>query len=82
VADPDGNAALAYDAVYLLRDAMAAVGTDRAAIRDWLAARTVERPWPGVTGSIAFLPTGDPVGKSFTMTRITRGRLAMAEGGR
>jgi len=33
-----------------------------------------------VTGSIAFLPTGDPVGKSFSMVRVTRGMLPMAEG--
>lgn len=82
VADPDGNAALAYDAVHLLRDALVEAGPDREAIRDWLASRTAERPRPGVTGAIAFLPSGDPVGKSFTMTRITRGRLAMAEGAR
>lgn len=81
LAEPDGNAALAYDAVYLLAAALREVGGDREAVRDWLASRTAERPFAGVTGSIAFLPTGDPVGKSFAMTRVTRGRLAMAERG-
>ncbi len=81
LAEPDGNAALAYDAVYLLAKALDEVGADRAKVRDWLASTTSERPFPGVTGSIAFLPTGDPVGKSFAMTRVTRGRLAMAERG-
>jgi branched-chain amino acid transport system substrate-binding protein len=77
--EPDGNAALAYDAVYLLAAALAEVGPDRAAIRDWLAARTPESPFAGATGSIAFLPTGDPVGKSFSMVRVSRGLMPMAE---
>lgn len=79
---PDGNAALAYDAVYLLSAALAEVGADRARIRDWLASRTSERPFQGVTGSISFLPSGDPVGKSFAMTRVSRGLLPLAERGR
>lgn len=80
--EPDGNAALAYDAVYLLSAALAEVGPDREAIRDWVAARTPEQPFAGVTGSIAFLPTGDPIGKSFSMVRISRGLMPMAERGR
>ena len=81
-AEPDGNAALAYDAVQLLAAAVRAVGHDRARIRGWLAARTPEGAFPGVTGAIAFQANGDPVGKSFTMTRVRGGRLALAEGGR
>lgn len=77
--EPDGNAALAYDAVYLLAAAVRAVGPDRARIRDWLAARTPDQAFDGVTGAIAFLPNGDPVGKSFTMTRVAGGRLTPAE---
>ena len=76
---PDGNAALAYDAVYLLKTAIDEVGGDRAAIRDWLAGRTLDQPFQGVTGSISFLPSGDPVGKSFAMVRVTRGMMPMAE---
>jgi branched-chain amino acid transport system substrate-binding protein len=78
-ADPDANAALAYDAVFLLAAAVRDAGTDREDIRDWLATRTPERAFSGVTGSIAFQPSGDPVGKSFTMIRITGGRLTLAE---
>lgn len=81
-AEPDGNAALAYDAVQLLAAAVRAVGRDRTRIRDWLASRTPERAFPGVTGAIAFLPDGDPIGKSFTMTLVAAGRLTLAEGGR
>lgn len=80
--DPDGNAALAYDATFLLAEAVREVGTGREAIRDWLAARTAERAFEGVTGAIAFLPTGDPVGKAFTMTRVSGGQLTVATGAR
>jgi branched-chain amino acid transport system substrate-binding protein len=79
--DPDGNAALAYDTVKLLAAAVAAVGRDRAAIRDWLAARRTDGAFPGVTGDISFLETGDPIGKSFVMTRIVRGDFTPAEQG-
>ncbi len=80
-AEPDGNAALAYDTVKLLAAAVGAAGRDREAIRDWLAARQDEGAFPGVTGAITFLETGDPIGKSFVMTRIVGGRLAPAERG-
>lgn len=77
--EPDGNAALAYDAVYLLAAALKEVGPDRAAIRDWLARRTPERAFAGVTGPIAFVPSGDVSGKAFVMTRVKRGLLEVAE---
>ncbi len=79
--EPDGNAALAYDAVQLLARAVAETGRDRAAIRDWLASLRERGAVPGVTGAIAFQETGDPIGKAFTMTRVTRGRLTVAERG-
>lgn len=80
--EPDGNAALAYDAVHLLAAGVRAVGTDRRKIRDWLAGRSRDQPFAGVTGAISFLPDGDPVGKSFTMTRVLGGRLRPTEGAR
>ncbi len=79
--DPDGNAALAYDTVKLLAAAVTAVGRDREAIRDWLAARRSDEAFKGVTGDITFLDSGDPIGKSFVMTRISRGKLTIAERG-
>lgn len=79
--DPDGNAALAYDTVRLLAAAVETVGRDREAIRDWLADRQTDGAFPGVTGPIAFLETGDPLGKAFTMTRVVRGQLTIAERG-
>jgi branched-chain amino acid transport system substrate-binding protein len=78
--DPDGNAALAYDTVKLLAAAITAVGRDRDAIREWLSSRRSEGAFPGVTGAIAFLENGDPIGKAFTMTRVARGALTPAEG--
>lgn len=79
-AEPDGNAALAYDAVQVMAAGLRAVGPNRARLRDWLAGRTGDAAVRGVTGTIAFLPSGDPVGKSFTMTRVREGELVPAEG--
>lgn len=79
--DPDGNAALAYDTVKLLAAAVEAVGPDRTRVRDWLASRRADGAFAGVTGPIAFLESGDPVGKSFTMTRVAHGQLTVAERG-
>lgn len=76
---PDNNAALAYDATMLLYEAAMAVGTDRGKIRDYLASRTSETAFKGVTGAIHFRPDGDPVGKSVVMTRIEGGVLRVAE---
>jgi branched-chain amino acid transport system substrate-binding protein len=78
-AEPDGNAALAYDAVWVMAAALRSVGADRQKIRDWLASRTTRSPVPGVTGNIAFQLTGDPIGKTFTMTRVRAGALVPAE---
>ena len=66
--EPDGNAALGYDATKVIAAALAAVGPDREKIRDWLA--HISPAIAGVTGPIRFLPTGDPAGKSVTMTRV------------
>ena len=77
--DPDGNAALAYDAVQVLVAGLRSVGGNRAALREWLASRQGADAIPGVTGSLAFLSTGDPVGKSFVMTRVRNGALTPAE---
>jgi branched-chain amino acid transport system substrate-binding protein len=77
--EPDGNAALGYDAVRLLAAALAAVGPDRTKIRDWLSSPASSLD--GATGPIRFQPSGDPLGKSVMMTRIARdGTLAIAGG--
>lgn len=80
--EPDGNAALAFDAVRLLAAAVEAVGRDRARIRDWLAGLQARGAVPGVTGPLAFDSLGDPVGKSITMTRVAGGQLTVLGGAR
>ena len=77
---PDGNAALAYDATKLLARAVAERGTDRAAVRDYLASlATAKDGFSGVTGVIRFQSTGDPLARGIVMTRIHKGALLVAE---
>ncbi len=73
--EPDGNAALGYDATHTLAAALAAAGHDRAGIRDWLHGLTEQTAIAGATGPIRFRPDGDPVGKGIVLTRARRGRL-------
>ncbi|HET7457758.1 MAG TPA: ABC transporter substrate-binding protein [Gemmatimonadaceae bacterium] len=80
-ADPDGNAAMAYDATMLLARAVAERGTDREAIRDYLATLAARGGYAGVTGTIRFQPNGDPLGRGFVMTRVHRGALLVADKG-
>jgi branched-chain amino acid transport system substrate-binding protein len=72
---PDGNAALAYDATKLLAAAVEKVGPDRAKIRDYLAGMTEATAFHGVAGTIRFRPDGDPIGRTFVMTRVHNGAL-------
>lgn len=74
--DPDGNAALAYDATHLVAK-VAAQGRTRERIRELLASDKLE--FRGVTGAIRFRADGDPIGKSFVMTRVRRGELMVAD---
>lgn len=68
---PDAYAALAYDAVRLVTQAMREVGPDRARIRDYLEEVGSERPaFVGVSGAIAFDEHGDPIEKSVGVGRI------------
>jgi branched-chain amino acid transport system substrate-binding protein len=76
---PDGNAALAYDATMLLVHAIDRAGPDRAKIRNFLASAGPHDAYRGVTGMMRFQPSGDPIAKSFVMTRIRRGALVLAE---
>jgi branched-chain amino acid transport system substrate-binding protein len=80
--EPDGNAALAYDATMLVARALRDGATTRAAVRDWLAARATTAPFPGVTGPIAFHASGDVVGTGYVMTRVRRGALVVDGAGR
>jgi len=79
--EPDGNAALAYDATMLLASAIEHVGPSRAAIRDWLAGLSGAEPHVGVTGPIAFRESGDVIGRGIVMTRVRHGALTVVRGG-
>jgi branched-chain amino acid transport system substrate-binding protein len=58
--NPNQPAAATYDAVYLLREVIARVGTDRAAVRRALAGVGAATPaFEGVVGAVAFDPNGD-----------------------
>lgn len=58
--DPNGSGAAAYDAVYMLKETIARVGTDRAAIRDAFAGIGTATPaYEGAMGTIAFDQNGD-----------------------
>lgn len=81
-ADPDQNAALAYDATKLLARAIEEAGPSRQAVRDWLATTLSGSPFEGVTGSIRFTASGDVVGKSIVITRIRQGAFHVEEAAR
>jgi len=73
---PDHRGAGAYDIVHLLARAAAEVGTDRRAIRDYLASVGSERPaFDGVTGRIAFDRNGDVAGRDVVIGVVRGGRL-------
>jgi len=73
---PDHRGAGAYDAVMLLAQAIAAVGADRRAVRDYLADVGRRLPaYEGVTGKIAFDTTGDVPTKSVLIGVVRNGQL-------
>ncbi|HSA55288.1 MAG TPA: ABC transporter substrate-binding protein [Gemmatimonadaceae bacterium] len=73
--EPDGNAALAYDATMLLARAIEEAGPSRTKVRDWLATLDEREPFAGVTGPISFHESGDVVGKGVVVTRVRAGAM-------
>ena len=80
--DPNSFAALAYDATMVIAAAIESAGADRTAIREHLAGLRDSKTYDGITGRIAFLPSGDVTGKPMAMTRVRRGALVVHEGAR
>lgn len=76
---PDHNAALGYDAMTAIVDALEAVGPDRAAIQRYLASPERVPRRAGVTGGLAFNASGDPVGRRGVVLRIRGGALVPAD---
>jgi branched-chain amino acid transport system substrate-binding protein len=78
---PNQPAAAAYDAVYLLRDVIGRVGTDRAAVRRALAGvGSLTPPFEGVTGTIAFDANGDVPRQNVYMGLVRTGAVAVVDG--
>jgi len=72
---PDNAAALAYDATMLLAHAVADVGADRRKIQQYLAHLDQRSAYHGVVGPVYFERSGDPMGRSLVVTRVTGGAL-------
>jgi branched-chain amino acid transport system substrate-binding protein len=75
-ARPDSLAALGYDSMRVLADAMRRAGPklDRAAIRDALAAT---KDFAVVTGTITYDPNRNPIGKRVVIEEIRDGKLLL-----
>jgi branched-chain amino acid transport system substrate-binding protein len=75
--NPEANAALGYDALHILADAMRKAGTttaDRQKIRDQIA---TTRDYQGVSGTITMGPDRDPI-KPVAMIKIDNGEMTFA----
>jgi branched-chain amino acid transport system substrate-binding protein len=76
---PNQPAAATYDAVYLLRDVIAAAGTDRQTVRRALAAVGSETPaFEGVTGVVAFDAAGDVPDQNVYIGMVRGGAIEVA----
>lgn len=73
--DPDGDAALGYDATGAMVQAIRSGGANREAVREALTRLGHDRPVAGVSGPLGFEATGDPAGRSLEITRVEKGQL-------
>jgi branched-chain amino acid transport system substrate-binding protein len=74
-AKPDAMAALAYDAMHVLADAMKrAKKLDGPTLRDAIAGT---KGYAGVTGTITLGPDRNPIGKKIVVEEIKNGQLAV-----
>ena len=77
---PDHRGAGAYDIIHLLARGLAAVGPDRAKLRDWLAGVGTATPaYDGVTGTIAFDAQRDVPDKDVVIGVARDRRLVSAD---
>jgi len=73
--NPEANAALGYDALHILADAINATGSlDKKTIRDHIAQT---KNYDGVSGNITMGPDRDPI-KPVAMIKIENGQMAFA----
>lgn len=79
-ADPDTWAALTYDALGMVAKGIEAVGSDRKALRDWMAGiKTKEAGYDGVTGVTYFDDNGDCPGKPPMVVVVNNGEFEAAD---
>ena len=79
--DPNGSGAAAYDAVYMLRETMQRVGTDRQAVRDAFAGIGTTTPaYEGAMGTIAFDENGDVPSLKIYVGEVRDGVMQLAGG--
>ena len=79
--EPNGSGAAAYDAVYMLRETMTRVGTDRKKLRDAFAGIGTTSPaYEGAMGTIAFDSAGDVPSLKIYVGVVRNGAMQMAEG--
>ena len=72
---PDSLAALAYDTMHVLGEAMKRAGKlDGATLRDAIAAT---KDYSGVTGNITLGPERNPIGKKLVIEEIRNGQLTL-----
>lgn len=76
---PDHRGGGAYDAIYLIKQAIEEGGTSRRAVRNALAAIDNARPFEGVTGRIAFDSRGDVPDKTVVVGVVREGRIVPAD---
>jgi branched-chain amino acid transport system substrate-binding protein len=78
---PNQPAAATYDAIYLLRDVIARVGPDRAAVRRALAGvGSISPPFEGVTGTVAFDGSGDVPNQNVYIGLVRHGAVEVVDG--
>jgi branched-chain amino acid transport system substrate-binding protein len=78
---PNQPAAATYDAIYLLRDVIAQVGPDRAAVRRALAGvGSISPAFEGVTGTVAFDGSGDVPNQNVYIGLVRHGAVEVVDG--
>ena len=79
---PNLAAAASYDAVYMISNLVAEVGTDRAVLRDAFAGVGTTRPaFEGVIGTVAFDENGDVTVPNVFIGVVRDGEIELAGGG-
>lgn len=77
---PNQPAAATYDAIYVLRQVIERVGSERAKLREGLATVSEAAPFDGVTGRIAFDSLGDVPSRDVHVAVVRNGALRLAGG--